>query len=188
MQSLVWITLFIVINRTVQFNIEMLFVDFIHGNPHRPRSNALSMMVTDTPIFALFNIIACFLVLTVPQFFQAAIVCAFEPAYGDGSRFLALAALPVTAVITWYCYDYLTPSNICFAGSCTEPYEHGLSPSRYVMALAVLTPITLFSFLYLSACLRDRSKMSLLLVALAIAILLGAIGGYVRAREQYQFL
>jgi hypothetical protein len=152
MQSLVWATIFIVINRAVQFNVEIVFLDFIFGNPHRPQSNALSMMANFTPSFAVIDMIWCFLVLTVSQFFQAEIVGAFEPAYGDESRLLALAVLPVTTVITWHCYDHTIISDLCFAGSCpTEGYKHGLSLSRYLVTLAIQTPITLFSFLYFNA-------------------------------------
>jgi hypothetical protein len=86
--------------------------------------------------------------------------------------------LPLTAVLTWYCYDYLTPSNLCFAGNCMEAYEHGLSIWRYMTALAIQTPVTLFSFLYCNTDLCGRSKKPVLLATLAIAIAIGGIYGY----------
>jgi hypothetical protein len=69
-----------------------------------------------------------------------------------------------------------------------EAYEHGLSVSRYLTALAMQAPITFFSFLYLTAGSSGRSRKPILLVALALAVVIGAIRGYVRARAQYQFL
>ncbi|HEY0910500.1 MAG TPA: hypothetical protein VGD75_09755 [Bradyrhizobium sp.] len=99
-----------------------------------------------------------------------------------------MLALPVTAVLTWYCYDYLTPSVPNFAGNFTEPYTHGLSLRRYVRTLAVQTSVTLFSSLYLSAHISGRSKAALLLAALAMTLVAGEIWGYLMARDQFQFL
>jgi hypothetical protein len=188
MQSFLWITLLIVIIQAVRFNVEIVFVDFIHGNPHRPQSNALFMMEIYTPIFAILSVIGCFLVLALPQCLQAALIQTLQPTYGCKARFVVFLALPVTAVLTWYCYDYLTPSNVCFAGCYLLLYEHGISVSRYAAALAVQAPITLFSFLYFDAGLRGASRRPVVIAALALAVAIGGILGYFSAQAQYQFL
>jgi hypothetical protein len=188
MQSFLWITFLFVVIQTIQFNVEILFVDFIHGNPHRPLSNALSMMEIDTPIFAIVDVIGCLLVLALSQCLQAALIHIFQPAYGCGARYVVFPALPVTAVVTWYCYDYLTPSNVCFGGCDMPLYEHGISISRYLKALAFQIPITLFSFLYFAAGLRGAPKWPLIAAALAIAVVAGGVWGYFSALGQYRFL
>jgi hypothetical protein len=188
MQSLLWIALFMALMCVETNIVELLFIDFVHGNPHRTQDNAIVMMKAYTPVAGLVAFIGTFLVFTLPQFFQAEMIGALDRICGDRARFAALPALPLTAVLTWYCYDYLTPSNLCFAGNCMEAYEHGLSISRYVMALAIQAPITLFSFLYFNADLSGRSRKPILLAALAIAVVIGGIWGYARARGQYQFL
>jgi hypothetical protein len=187
-QSLLWFALFVALIGAESNIVELLFIDFVHGNPHRSQENALYMMKVDTPVSGIIAFIGTFLVFTLPQFFQAGCIVALDRPFGDRARFAALFALPVTAVLTWYCYDYLTPSNLCFAGNCMEPYEHGLSVSRYVMALAVQTPITLFSFLYFNARIRGGSKWPILLAALAVTLVAGGIRGYLKARGQFQFL
>lgn len=188
MQSFLWITLLIVIIQSLKFNVEILFVDFIHGNPHRPQSNALFMMGTYTPIFAIVDVIGCFLVLALSQCLQTMLINIFQPAYGCKARFVVFPALPATAVVTWYCYDYLTPSNICFGGCASSLYEHGISIGRYLEALAFQAPITLFSFLYFSAGLRRAAKWPIIVAALAIAVVVGGVWGYFSALGQYQFL
>jgi len=188
MQSLLWIALFTALVSAERNIVELLFTDFVHGNPHRTQDNAISMMKGFTPVAGIIAFIGTFLVFTLPQFFQAEAVAALDQIFGDRARFAVWPALPLTAVLTWYCSDYLTPSNVCFAGNCTEAYEHGLSISRYMTALAIQTPITLFSFLYFNTDLSGRSKKPVLLAALAIAIVIGGLSGYVRARAQYQFL
>ncbi len=167
--------------------VELLFVDFVHGNPHRTQENALFMMKAYTPVFGLVAFVGTFLVFTLPQFFQAEAIRASRQMLGDRARFAALLVLPLAAVLTWYCYDYLTPSNVCIPG-CMESYEHGISVARYVTALAIQAPITLFSFLYFNASSRSQSKRPIVLVALAIALVVGGIRGYLMAREQLQFL
>jgi hypothetical protein len=188
LQCLLWLALFMALISAETNIVELLFVDFVHGNPHRSQENALFMMAAYTPLFAFIAVIGTFLVFTLPQFFQAELIGALEQVFGDRARFAAWLALPLTAVLTWYCYDYLTPSNLCFAGNCMEAYEHGLSLSRYAATLAIQTPITLFSSLYLTAQISGRSKATLLLAALAFVLVAGGVRGYCMARGQYQFL
>jgi hypothetical protein len=188
LQSLIWLALLMALINAEANIVELLFVDFVHGNPHRSQENAIFMMKFYTPLFAFIALIGTFLVFTLPQFFQAELVRALERPFGERARFAVWPALPLTAVLAWYCYDYLTPSNLCFAGNCMEPYEHGLSPSRYATTLAIQTPITLLSSLYLNANISGRSKTRLLLAALAVALIVGGIRGYFMARGQFQFL
>jgi hypothetical protein len=188
LQSLIWVALFMALSGSEANIVELLFIDFVHGNPHRTRENAIFMMKAYTPELGVITMIGTFLVFTLPQCFQAEVVSALDQKFGDRARSWALLALPLTAVLTRYCYDYLTPSNLCFAGNCVEEYEQGLSLSRYMTTLAIQTPITLFSFLYSNACLRGHSKTPILLAALAVALVAGSIWGYLMARGQLQFL
>lgn len=188
MQSLLWIALLTALISAERNIVELVLTDFVHGNPHRTQGNAISMMKAFTPVAGIIAFIGTFLVFTLPQFFQAEVVGALDQIFGDRARFAVWPALPLTAVLTWYCSDYLTPSNLCFAGNCMEAYEHGLSISRYMTALAIQTPITLFTLLYFNTDLSGRSKKPVLLAALAIAIVIGGLSGYVRALAQYRFL
>jgi hypothetical protein len=187
-QSLLWLALFMALISAEANVVQLLFIDFVHGNPHRTQENAIFMMKADTPLFGIIAFIGTLLVFTLPQFFQAEVIRALEQIFGDRARFAALLALPLTTLLTWYCCDYLMPSNLCFAGNCMEPYEHGLSLSRYVGTCTIQAPITLFSFLYLDANLRGVSRMPVLLGALAIAVVAGGFRGYVEALGQYRFL
>src|ERR1700753_2910611 len=132
LQSLLWTALFMALMNGETNMVELLFVDFIRGNPHRTQANAIFMMTVYTPTFGVIAFVGTIVVFALSQFFQAELVGAFERAVGDRARFTPLVALPATAILTWYCYDYLTPSNLCCAGNCMEPYEHGISVSRYL--------------------------------------------------------
>jgi Na+-driven multidrug efflux pump len=180
-QSLLWLAFFMAL-MTAETNIVDLFlVDFVHGNPHRTQENALFMMKAYTPLNGIVAFIGTFLVFTLPQFFQAGVVGSSGQMFGDRRWFAALLGLPLTALLTWYCYDYLAPT-------LAEDYEHGLSLSRYARTLAIQTPVTLFSSLYLNARLGDRSKKTVLLRALAVTLVVGGVRGYVVASSQFQFL
>jgi hypothetical protein len=182
-QSLLWVALFTALACGVMNIAELWFIDFVHGNPHRTQENAKEMMLGHTPIFGFAGLIGAFLVFTLPQFFQAELIRILDHIFGNRARFAALAALPLTAVLTWYCYEYLTPT-----GTDWIPYEHGLSISRYIKTLAIQALVTLFSFLYFEAGFRGGSKKPVLAAALAIAIVVGAIWGYMKAQDQFQFL
>ena len=158
-QSLLWLALFMALMSAETNIVSLLLIDFVHGNPHRSQENALFMMKAYTPLFGAIAYIGTLLVFTLPQLFQAEMVGVLDRIFGDRARFAVLPALPLTAVLTWYCYDYLTPSNLGFAGSSTEVYyEHGLSILRYGIALAIQAPITVFSVLYFNADLGGYSK------------------------------
>jgi hypothetical protein len=183
--SLLWVTLFMVVTVGVTNIVDLIFVDFIHGNPHRTQGNAIFMMAVYTPIFGIITTIGSILVFTVPQFFQAALISIFGQRFGGQARFVTFLALPLTAVLTWYCYDYLTPTDFSLGinvGPDWTPYEHGLSLSRYMKTLAIQAPITLFSFLYFDADFRGYSKKPIRVIPLAIAIVIGLIWGYMLAQ------
>lgn len=186
MVSLLWVAFLVALMHAETHIVELLFTDFVRGNPHRTQENAISMMKTNTPVFAFTALIGAFLVFTLPQFLQAELVGGFERIFGDRARYAPLLALPVTAMLTWYCYDYLTPHACLW--NCVDEYEHGLSASRYLTALAVQVPITFFSFLYFDAGLRGHSKLPILLGGLATALLAGGIRGYLMALVQFQYL
>jgi hypothetical protein len=189
--SLLWVALFIAIAIGVMNVAELTLIDFVHGNPHRPQSNALFMMAVFTPIFGIIGAIGTFLIFTVPQLFQAALIVTLSQIFGDRARFAALLALPLTAILTWYSYDFLTPTDFNLGinvGPDWVPFKHGLSLSRFMSSLAVQTPVTLFSFLYFDAGPGRLSKKSVLVTSLATAIVVGLIWGYLRAQNQLQFL
>jgi hypothetical protein len=190
-QSLLWLALFAAIALGVTNLVELTLIDFVHGNPHRPQSNAVVMMVVFTPVFGIAAAIGTLLVFTLPQLFQVALIVNLGRMFGDRARFASLLVLPLTAILTWYCYDYLTPTDFNLGinvGPDWTPFEHGLSVLRFLLSLAAQAPVTLFNFLYLNARLRGTSKISILVASLAIAITFGLINGYSKAQNQLQFL
>jgi hypothetical protein len=190
-KSLLWVALLMAIFAGVALIVELIFVDFIHGNPHRPKANALQMMLYFPPILGYIAIVVSFLVFTLPQCFQAVLTDILVYRFGRRAQFAALLVLPLTAILTWYCYDYLTPTDFNFGineGPDWTPYQHGLTLRRYLTMLAVQTPITLFSLAYCNATIRHGSKWPFILAALVLTVLVGVIWGYWRAKGQYQFL
>ena len=147
------------------------------------------MMVFYTPIFGIIAIIRSIIVFALPQFCQAFLIRFLTQTFGDRARFYVLLALPLTAILTWYCYDFST-LDFTFApngDSDWTPYQHGLTTRRYLMSLAIQAPVTLFSFLYFNAGSRRR-KRTVLLAALALAVVIGGIWGHMSAEDQIRFL
>jgi hypothetical protein len=133
-QSLVWLTLFIALVFGISILVELVFVDFIQGNPHRTKANAVQMMVLYPPIMGFIAVIGSLLVFALPQCFQAVVSDALTRRLGRRGQFGILLALPITATLAWYCYDYLTPTDVNLginAGPDWMPYQHGLSLQRY---------------------------------------------------------
>jgi hypothetical protein len=188
-QSLFCIALLTAFIVCLSLNFHLVFFDLIHGNPNRTLGNVLIMMTAEAALIGFIAVIGALLVFSVPQIFQAALVNLCNQIWGNDGRFAALVALPFTAILTWYCYDYLTPSNINLginAGPEWTPYQHGISTSRYLGALSFQAPATLFSFAFLEARFRGRSVKPVLFTVLAIAVTFSIAWGYAMTRDQIE--
>jgi hypothetical protein len=190
-QCLLWVVLMAAVAVGVSLVVMLVFVDFVHGNPHRSQANAVFMMVAVPPIFGVIAIIGSFLIFTVPQCFQAIVSDVLVRRLGRRGQFGILILLPLTAILAWYCYDYFTPSDVNLginAGPDWAPYQHGLTEMRYLTMLIFQTPITLFNLAHGDAVIRHGSRTLVVLWALVLAIVVGGFYGYWMAMGQYQFL
>lgn len=190
-QSLLWMALLIALAQGTALIVELIFVDFIHGNPNRPQSNAFLMMIITPPVTGILSIIGSLIIFFVPQCFQFLTTAALASKFGRISQIFVLAMLPITSLITWYCYDYLTSSDFNLGinvGADWTPYEHGLTLRRYLMALAIQAPVTMFTLLHCDGATRHRSNRRIILSAFAIAICVGGLLGHRMAENQFQFI
>lgn len=170
--------------------VETFFVDFVHGNPHRTRGNAIFMMFAYPPLFAVIAVIGVGLIFGFSQLFQIVLINIFTHRYGPIGRFVVLLALPVTTIITWYSYEYLTPTDFGLGINTPQdwrPYQHGLTNRRYLQTLAFQAAVTIFSMLYFEATLRKGFKELLIAIVLIVAVALGCIQGRAAAIEKYEF-
>ncbi len=79
---------------------EFLFVDFVHGNPHRTRQNVIAMMLLDPPIFGLIAVTGGTLAFGLSQCVQALAFRALVHRFGGLAELFMLMIWPVAAVIT----------------------------------------------------------------------------------------
>jgi hypothetical protein len=171
--------------------VQTVFVDFVHGNPHRTQGNAIFMMLVYPPLFAVIAVIGVGLVFGFSQLFQIVLVNGFVKRYGPIGHLVVLLALPVTTIITWYGYEYLTPTDFNLGintPSDWRPYQHGLTSSRYLLTLAFQAAVTIFSVLYFEATLRKGFEKLLIAVVLIVAVALGCVQGHAMATKQYKFV
>jgi hypothetical protein len=167
-KSLAWIAILIAVAREVAGTGAILLYDFKHGW----HSNILLMAIISLALWVIATI-ASLITFAPVQAFQVLVIGIMRGEFGDRARFAALSSLPITAVLTWYCYDYLTPDDFHFGakfGPGSEPYQNGISVARYLAALAVQTPLTLFAFLCFEADRHHRSKAPIVIAALVVAI------------------
>jgi hypothetical protein len=104
-QSLLWTALFfsVAVLSTVG---EPAILDVTHGDPSR-KSFIMILLLPLLGVNAVNAAIGAFQVYALPQALQALIVGLLEWKFEARASFAILLALPVTAVLTWYCYDYL---------------------------------------------------------------------------------
>ena len=150
-RSLAWLMVVAAVIGGVSNVVSLVLIDFVHGNPHRTQENAFEMIIMFTPLLGLIAAVGTVIVFALPQCFQAVVSGTLVRRFGGYAQAAVLLVLPMTAVITWYPYDYLTPSDFNLGindGPDWQPYQHGLTAARYLSALACQTPATLFSVAY----------------------------------------
>jgi hypothetical protein len=190
-ESLLWVALLMALVIGVALNASLVFVDFVHSNPHRTLGNVLVMMVLFPPILGVVAIFGSFVVFTLPLCLQAAMSDILVRQFGRGELLGILPALPLIAILAWYCYDYLTPTDFNLGINTPpdwSPYQHGLTMQRYLTMLIVQTPITLFCLSYCDASIRHSPRKSVVVAALIIAAIVGVFYGHWMAAAQYKFL
>jgi hypothetical protein len=190
-RSLLWIALLMAIAVGLAIIVMTVFVDFVHGNSHRTKANAIFMIMFFPVILGIVTIVGSLLVFALPQCFQAVVTDVLVSRFGRVAQFGVLLALPLTATVAWYCYDYLTPTDFNLGinvGDDWTPYHHGLTLRRYLAMLVIQTPISLFGLWHCDATIRNASKKWVIRAAIALAGVAGVMWGYGMARTQYQFL
>jgi hypothetical protein len=173
-KSLAWIAMLMAIALEVVVIGAILLEVFAHGVHASPGD--IPLMAILVPTLWIIATIGSLIMLAPVQAFQVLVIGIMQREFGDRARFTVLSSLPITAVLSWYCYDYLTPNEFHFAkfGPAWAPFQHGISIARYLAALAVQTPATLFAFLYFEADRHRRPKAPIIIAALVLVI---AIGG-----------
>ena len=188
---LLWLSLIFAIISIFSNITELVFVDFVHGNPHRPKSNAVEMMWWFSIIFGIVSIIGCFLVFSLPQMIQAVLHSAARQFPRPFYYIFILISIPLLSVLTWYCWEYLTPTDFNLGineGPDWKPYQHGITIQRYLSALAFQTPVSLYSIIYCEPDLIKMSRKTVLAAGLVLAVPIGIWCGHRLAMEQYGFL
>ena len=185
LQSLLWFALFAAVAAGVANDTHLVIFDFIHGNPHRTVSDTIEMMCLFPVIFVIISPLVIILVFGIPQLAQAAAAKITE-----GWRYqvaFLIALTPLVGVMTWYCWDYLTPSDFNLAineGPDWEPYRHGITFQRYMDALLWQTPLTVFSLMYYKMPLRFLSRRRLVQLMLLLSCVSGIALGYMNAEAE----
>ena len=191
-RSLGWLTVLAVVAVCASVVVSIVFIDFVHGNPHRTQTNALETMMLFALVVGVIAAVDSVIVFALPQCFQAVVSDGLVRWFGGRAQAAVLVALPMTAVITWYAFDYFIPTNVPHATTAGsgdwQPYQHGLTTARYLTALGCQTPATLFNIAYVAATGTRFSRKSVVRLGFVAAILAGGFAGYGDAKGQYQFL
>jgi len=180
--SLVWVV--VIITCTILFcllSADVLNVDFLHTNPHRTQGNAASILFVFTPVIFIIVLFGIALTFSCSQGVQAFLAKKLMQKYGTHGLYSVVLSVPLVVVLSWYCYDYLTPSNVNLGINCGpewRPYQHGITMARYSIMLVIQSFVTMISLLRLI--IRNKrlvTRIYILLVCLGCASIIGFIHG-----------
>lgn len=184
-QSFCLVVIAVIAFFTIGTVVHLIFVDFVHGNPHRPQSNAVSMMLLFPFLFSVITLVGVTLLFGLSQILQLLVVNAALKGFGWRGRFAGLVALPAIAIISWYCYDYLAPTDFTFMDITPSDWKPGV---RYLIILVAQAAFTLFNVLWFEATIVKKFRGHLVVALLLVAVALGGIGGYATALQQNELI
>jgi hypothetical protein len=161
---------------------DAVIVDFLRTNPNRSQLHAASLPFLFIPIFAVCSLAGTTLVFSFAQLLQACIVHEIIEKHGRGRLFVSTLAIPLSALLSWYCYDYLTPSDFNLGINTPGdwvPYQHGLTIRRYLLTLCWQSAVTLFSTARLRFEIENQHKYETVffLITIGLAAVVGAVLG-----------
>ncbi len=138
-----------------------------------------SFLVVGSLMFGFSTFLCMFLIFAPPLCLQAAMVRGLEPRLGCRAYIAVLLALPIIALTTWFCFDYLTPSDITLAiSSGGYSYKHGLSILRCNEILGAQCAVSLLVTLHAAMVIGDLPRLPMLRWLSAIATAGGLVIGY----------
>lgn len=190
-ESLFWIAVLVATSLSICVIVSVIMIDFVHVNFNRSKSNAGLMIFLLSVIILVIAPIAIFIVFSLSQMIQGLVMRALYPTFGRYTYILIGLSVPLLSIVTWYCYDYLTPTDFNLGineGADWQPYQHGMSFSRYLAAFIGQATVTIFTLLYFESTLRGRSRKTVILVGLLLASVIGVFLGVRQAISQYQFI
>jgi len=184
-KSLTWVAVIISCSSIFWIVTNLIKVDFVHINPNRPQDNAILMMFLYPPTLLVIAFIGVALVFTVSQLVQTFLASVLLRRYGSSGLIGVVLCLPLVSILTWYCFDYLTPTDFNLginAGAEWVPYQHGLTIQRYLLTLLAQSCVTAFSLVRLALEIQDRNKVNtyVLMVAIIFAASCGSVSSYMR--------
>jgi hypothetical protein len=152
-------------------------IDFLNVNPHRSQLHALFLPFFAGGTFSIVILIGIYIIFSLSQITQAIVTKISIQRFENRSLYLVLATIPLATILSWYCFDYLTPTGGLAINddADTIPFEHGLTIKRYLIMLCIQTSITVFSFTRLKFEISNNkvAKKRLFIAMICIASVIG---------------
>ena len=167
---------------------EVTKVDFLNINPHRSQSHAASLPFLFGFIFLMLSTLVIFITFSISQIAQAMIGSLSIQQFCMRGYCIVAATTPLTAILSWYCYDYLTPSDFNLGineGADWVPYQHGLTIQRFLVMLGLQSFVTILSIVRLRFEIAgyNLAKKRFLLAAIGFASIVGVVAGMLKTQS-----
>jgi hypothetical protein len=131
-QALFWVAALVALFCCVTMIPRFFMIHFIQHHPPETPAFAIRMIFLITPIISAAAAATALLTFVIPQYAQRLLENARLRRIGATSHIGILFALPITALLTWYCFDYIvmTILPMLLQSEDDASYEHGITPGR----------------------------------------------------------
>ena len=185
--SLLWLSAIIWVAVTVHLTVSMVALDVL-ADRHRSGEEFEDLTLLFPAIIGAFVIVGVFLVFALSQLIQGVAAYFIAGRFGRYAYLIILALLPITAILTWYCFDYLVPADPGFMNHDPdwEHFRHGISLARYGITLAAQAAVTMFTIVYSDAAVHPGRRTRIVLCLFVLAVVGSAVSGHSQAVDQYR--
>ena len=191
--GVIFISLLFALSASTKYITELVIVDFVNINNSRTLSLTFETALVSVPFFSIIYVICTFIVFSIPLFLQNMLLNFIKTKINTNNIYIIIATTPLISIITWYCYDYLTPTDVNLGFNVGQEYkvfEHGITPIRYLEALTYQTTVSIYCLFIMR--LKNEKYYNLKrytkLILIFISIVIGLIMGHRMAEEQYRYL
>ena len=171
-KSLFWVSVILAISVFFILVVKVIQIDFLNINPHRTQLHALLLPFAMGGALSIVILVGIYIVFSFSQITQAIITKISIEKFENRSLYLVLATIPLATILSWYCFDYLTPTGGLDINddADTVPFEHGLTIKRYLIMLCIQACLTIFSFTRLKLEINNNkvAKKRLLIAMICI--------------------
>jgi hypothetical protein len=184
---MLWLALIVTVYGVTTMAADVVVVDLLNVNPNRTLLHAISLPVIFSPIVFVTSLIVLLVAFSASLLIQGILMVILVRKLNWSAFYYVMLTVPLLAVLSWHCYDYLLPSDLNLGineGEDWVSYQHGMSGNRYLKSTLAQFGVSALVIIQLVLRLKRMTIISKYLnsILCGSAFIAGAVSGILMAQ------